>query len=169
MGSNLVKNEDRTPEELRAITSRGGKASGEARRRKKAFRQILNAMLENPAKESELCILEALGVPADQANQKALVMASLLIEAKAGDVRAIQEIQRISGEDITEKLKQERLKLDREILEYQKQINPMFSNSSNEQPQAIADLINSPVKGRSLNDFLGKQEDKPREAISDEK
>ena len=36
----------RTTEELRIITSKGGKASGEARRRKADFRKTLNMLLK---------------------------------------------------------------------------------------------------------------------------
>lgn len=42
---NLIPNKDRTPSELREITSKGGKASGIARRKRKAVKQaILDAI-----------------------------------------------------------------------------------------------------------------------------
>jgi hypothetical protein len=154
--SNLIRKDDRTPEERRSMTSKAGKASGEARRRKKAFKQILNAMLETPVTGKETGVLASLGIPEDQANQKALVMAALLIQAKAGDVVAIREIQRITGEDVTERLKQDRLKLDREIFEHQKKsLSPNFEEI-NAQNQAIADLINYPQQSppRRIEDFM---------------
>lgn len=42
---NLVRNEDRTPEERRANARKAGKASGKARRRKKTLREELLALL----------------------------------------------------------------------------------------------------------------------------
>ena len=46
---NLISNSERTPSELREITQKGGKASGEARRRKKDMKQKMKALLELPA------------------------------------------------------------------------------------------------------------------------
>lgn len=43
---NLVKNEDRTPEERRENASKAGKASVEARRKKKQLREALEILLE---------------------------------------------------------------------------------------------------------------------------
>lgn len=44
--NNLIPNSERTPEELREITRKGGIASGEARRKKKAMREMLEMCLE---------------------------------------------------------------------------------------------------------------------------
>ena len=43
--SNLTPNSDRTPEELKAMGSKGGKASAEARRRRKATRELARMVL----------------------------------------------------------------------------------------------------------------------------
>ena len=53
----------RTTDELRIITSKGGKASGEARRRKADFRKTLNMLLTAEIDSEEWKpVLEALGV-----------------------------------------------------------------------------------------------------------
>lgn len=42
---NLIPNSERTPEELREMTRKGGIASGEARRKKKLMREVLQECL----------------------------------------------------------------------------------------------------------------------------
>ena len=60
---NLIPNSERTPEELREITRKGGIASGEARRKKKQrgdiLREIVNTEVTN---EKMLANLRALGI-----------------------------------------------------------------------------------------------------------
>lgn len=60
---NLIPNSERTPEELREITRKGGIASGEARRKKKQrgdiLREIVNTEITN---EKMLANLRALGI-----------------------------------------------------------------------------------------------------------
>ena len=45
---NLILNSERTPSERRELASKAGKASGEARRRRKTLREELLLMLEDP-------------------------------------------------------------------------------------------------------------------------
>ncbi|MBQ1574753.1 MAG: hypothetical protein IIZ78_26810, partial [Clostridiales bacterium] len=55
---NLINPKDRTSEELRAMTRKGGLKSGEVRRKRKTFREGLEWLLENgklsPALEQKL-------------------------------------------------------------------------------------------------------------------
>ena len=62
---NLIRPEDLTPSERRESASRAGKASGEARRRKKDMKQKMKALLELPAAANDKEQLEALGVDPD--------------------------------------------------------------------------------------------------------
>jgi len=48
---NLIPNHERTPSELREITSKGGIESGKARRRKKALRLALKGLMDIPLGE----------------------------------------------------------------------------------------------------------------------
>ena len=71
----------RTTEELRIITSKGGKASGEARRRKADFRKTLNMLLTAEIDSSEWKpVLESLGVECTL--ESALLMAQRSAERK---------------------------------------------------------------------------------------
>lgn len=51
--NNLIPNSERTPEELREITRKGGIASGEARRKKKTMRETLKMCLEMTNKNGQ--------------------------------------------------------------------------------------------------------------------
>ena len=85
----------RTTDELRIITSKGGKASGEARRRKADFRKTLNMLLTAEIDSEEWKpVLEALGVECSL--ESALLMAQIK-EALAGDTKAATFVAKYSG------------------------------------------------------------------------
>ena len=111
---NLISNSERNPSELREITQKGGKASGEARRRKKDMKQKMKALLELPAAANDREQLEALGVsPDDMDNEMVLVM-SMFLSAAQGDTKAFDRVIQILGKDIAHEelaLKKRELKL----------------------------------------------------------
>lgn len=57
---NIVANSERTPKERQKIAAAGGRASGEARRRKRAMREVLDDLLQMPLKRGELKNVECL-------------------------------------------------------------------------------------------------------------
>ena len=76
----------RTTDELRIITSKGGKASGEARRRKADFRKTLNMLLTAEIDSEEWKpVLEALGV---ECTLESVLLMAQIKEALAGDTKA---------------------------------------------------------------------------------
>ena len=84
----------RTTDELRIITSKGGKASGEARRRKADFRKTLNMLLTAEIDSEEWKpVLEALGVECTL--ESALLMAQIK-ESLAGDTKAATFVAKYS-------------------------------------------------------------------------
>ncbi len=86
----------RTTSELREITSRGGKASGEARRRKADFRKTLNLLLTAKIDSPEWTpVLEALGL---DSTLESAVNAAMIREALNGNVKAYEAIARYSGQ-----------------------------------------------------------------------
>ena len=111
---NLIRPEDLTPSERREIAQKGGKASGEARRRKKDMKQKMKALLELPAAANDREQLEALGVsPDDMDNEMVLVM-SMFLSAAQGDTKAFDRVIQILGKDIAHEelaLKKRELKL----------------------------------------------------------
>ena len=95
---NLIKNKDRTPSELREITSKGGKASGEARRRKRDARSLMKLILSLTPDTEDWNVLSAAGVPMEQIDNKSLLLLSLYQKAITGDVQAAKLVLALSGD-----------------------------------------------------------------------
>ena len=99
---NLIPNSERTPEELREITRKGGIASGVARRKKanlrKAFETILQAEVASPNVKKQL---EELGF--DSTNEMALAMV-MMQKAMKGNVRAFEQISKLTTTDAKDSL-----------------------------------------------------------------
>ncbi|MEI3225532.1 MAG: hypothetical protein V8S39_00215 [Lachnospiraceae bacterium] len=105
--------DSRTTRELREISSRGGKASGKARRKKADFRRTLNLLLTAEIDNPEWTpILKALGL--DSTLESALNLA-MIKEALTGNVKAYEAIAKYSGQtDKTEKdLEEQKIRTDR--------------------------------------------------------
>lgn len=102
---NLLKAEDLTSEQLRQRASNAGKASVEARRRKKTMREALeflmyHAQLSEPLKER----MKAEGIKDDDMNHQMAITRSLIAKAEAGDVQAYNAICAMIGEKPAEKV-----------------------------------------------------------------
>lgn len=110
---NLIPFTKRSESEVREINSKGGKKSGEVRRRKRNLKAAMKAVLSLPVQDIDKWnAISALGVdPADIDNQTAIVCA-LMSRALAGDVAAFKEIRSLLGEDNDA----ERLKLQKQEL-----------------------------------------------------
>lgn len=93
---NLIPFNKRTEVEQRKIQSAGGKASGEARRKKADFRKTLNALLTAEIDNPEWSpLLESLGL--DNTLESA-VNAAMIKEALMGNVKAYEAIAKYSGQ-----------------------------------------------------------------------
>lgn len=84
-------------EEHKALSSKGGKASGEARRKAKNMREAAQVLLSAALTDSPETqkALEILGLEADQ--QGALLLAALQ-KGKAGDIEAARFVRDTSGQ-----------------------------------------------------------------------
>ena len=111
---NLTPFSERSVSEASEAGSKGGKASGETRRRKKDMKQKMKALLELPAAANDREQLEALGIsPDDMDNEMVLVM-SMFLSAAQGDTKAFDRVIQILGKDIAHEelaLKKRELKL----------------------------------------------------------
>ena len=85
---NLKPLNTRPEEEVKAITSKGGKASGKARRKKKELKQLLELALSQPHQDGD-------------DNYMAITVA-LIQKALGGDVRAYEAIRDTIGQKPTE-------------------------------------------------------------------
>lgn len=97
---NLVPNEERTPDELRSITQKGGIASGVARRRKRSMREAADYYLALPETDRRRvnALLRDEVDPEDVDNQMSVVM-GMAKAAKRGDARAANVLLKMLGED----------------------------------------------------------------------
>lgn len=93
---NLVPFSKRSVSEAREYGRRGGKASGEARRKKADFRKTLNALLTAEIDSPEWSpFLEALGL---DSTLESLINAAMIKEATKGNVKAYEAIAKYSGQ-----------------------------------------------------------------------
>lgn len=88
--------DNRTTEELRVITSKGGKASGEARRRKANFRKTLNQLLTAKIDNPEWTpVLEAMGL---ESTLETAMLAAQIKEAVNGNTKAAYFVAQYAGQ-----------------------------------------------------------------------
>ena len=95
---NLIPNTERTPEELREITRKGGKASGEARRAKKTLRELVEIFGSLGVNSDTKKLMQQLGIPEDLWMRKMQPVVALFNKANKGDVGAFNAIRDIVGE-----------------------------------------------------------------------
>lgn len=103
---NLVNNKERTPDELREMTRKGGIKSGEARRRKKTMREALEMLMyHTELNEQTKQMLKAEGIKdAEDFNHQMVITRSLIAKAESGDVQAYNAICSMIGEKPAEKV-----------------------------------------------------------------
>jgi hypothetical protein len=93
---NLVPFSKRSASEAREYGRKGGKASGEARRKKADFRKTLNTLLTAEIDSPEWSpVLEALGL---DCTLESAVNAAMIKEALCGNVKAYEAIAKYSGQ-----------------------------------------------------------------------
>lgn len=96
---NLIPNSQRTPEELREMTRKGGIASGKARRAKKTLREIGDMLGGLDIKsEKNKQILRDAGVCDEDMVEDVAMMFQLKTKASKGDIKAIELLAKIRGQ-----------------------------------------------------------------------
>lgn len=107
---------DQSREEAAKNGKKGGIASGESKRRKKALKKTIETVLNLDVDPKTRVILEQLGVdPNDQSVQTAIVVGQAM-KAMRGDTKAADFIAKYMGGDPKLEVEKERLKLERERL-----------------------------------------------------
>lgn len=94
-------NARRTQEERRAYASKAGKASGEARRRRKTAREIYEAMLSRPASYQ---VTGGLPDLPEGATNYDVLLARMMLSAQKGSVKAAQFVRDTAGDQPTTKV-----------------------------------------------------------------
>lgn len=112
--NNLIPNSKRSPSEVRENGAKGGRKSGETRRRKKSMREKMKLLLSLPACDSDMDQLQAIGVDTEDSDNEMVILKGLFLKAAEGDVQAVREIRNILGKDNSSEelvLKKKELKL----------------------------------------------------------
>jgi hypothetical protein len=108
-------------DEARKIGKKGGKASGETRRKKKSMKQAMNLLLSLPVSEKNMETLEQLGINTDDADNQMLVMVSMMQRAIKGNVSAAQFIASVTGSTVMTEAEREKIKLEKKRLKMEEQ------------------------------------------------
>lgn len=102
---NLINPKDRTSEQLREMTRKGGIKSGEARRRKKTMREALEMLMyRTELNEQTKAMLRAEGISEEDFNHQMVITRSLIAKAESGDVQAYNAICGMIGEKPADKV-----------------------------------------------------------------
>lgn len=141
---NLIPVNMRTKEEARKISSNGGKASGEARRKKRDARQAAKFVLglePNLSKETRAA-LEKMGLKPDETPDIRLIsILAIAQKAMKGDLQANKMLLEMAGDvDARTKIEQERLKIECERLKLEKE--RAEEASGDELPQIVIKTYN---------------------------
>ena len=124
----------RTAKEQREIAVMGGKASGEARRRKADFRKTLNMLLTAKIDSEEWKpVLDALGVECTL--ESAMLMAQIK-EARAGNTKAATFVAKYSGQSAEPEENRRNREADTEL----KQARKKAVTGENETDEALDKL-----------------------------
>lgn len=98
---NLIPINSRTTNEAREISSKGGKKSGESRRRKRDMRKKMQMILSLvPQNCDDYNLVSEMGVDISEIDNEMVMLAGLFNQAKSGNVQAVKEIRNIIGDDI---------------------------------------------------------------------
>ena len=88
----------RTKEEAKERGAKGGKASGEARRRKRKLRELVELFGEMDVSDKARSQMERMGIPEELMTRKMQPVVALYNKANKGDVAAFNAIRDIIGE-----------------------------------------------------------------------
>ena len=100
---NLKPNSERTPSERKQLASKAGKASGKARREKRTMKQLLEIALS-------LMVTNKKG---ETASRKEVIAIQLVNRAASGDLKAIDLLTKLIGEQIVRQDTQVTVKKDK--------------------------------------------------------
>lgn len=93
---NLIPWNKRTEKEQREYARKGGKKSGEVRRKRKAMKEQMEMLLSLPFKQSEaLDFMKDLGIEEDNLDNQMALIVAMYGKALKGDVQAFNTIREV--------------------------------------------------------------------------
>ena len=101
---NLIPWNKRTEKEQREYARKGGKKSGEVRRKRKAMKEQMEMLLSLPFKQSEaLDFMQYLGIEEDDLDNQMALIVAMYGKALKGDVQAFNTIREVVQDEKTVK------------------------------------------------------------------
>ena len=101
---NLIPFNKRTEKEQREYARKGGKKSGEVRRKRKAMKEQMEMLLSLPFKQSEpLDFMKNLGIEEDNLDNQMALIVAMYSKALKGDVQAFNTIREVVQDEKTVK------------------------------------------------------------------
>ncbi len=144
---NLKPNSERTPSERRELAAKAGRASGEARRRKRDAQAAAKLILNLPALGSHESNLDAMGVDEGDFTNLVAMMARMYAKAAGqGDVGAARFLVETMGGDEKRKLERDRFKLERERFEFEKEKYEQERSGANAASDVVKDWIDAVIE-----------------------
>ena len=164
---NLIPFSKRSKDEARENGRKGGKASGETRRKKANFRKALNAILTAKIDHPEWTpFLESLGL--DSTVEDA-VNAAMIREALNGNVKAYEAIARYSGQSDRTEADQEEQKARTEAAKAQTAAAKAKSGQDEEEKVPDDGFLEA-LKGSAAEDWEGAEPpDEEEDELEDNK
>lgn len=111
---------DQSREQAAKNGTKGGKKSGEVRRQKKTIADFLKTWADKEVDEKNKKALQALGLDEEATNRTLLVL-PLIKKANGGDIKALQMIIDLLGEDKKKDLEIKKLQEEIALLRAEKQ------------------------------------------------
>lgn len=101
---NLIPFNKRTAREQREYARKGGRKSGEVRRKRKAMKEQMEILLSLPFKQSEaLDFMKDLGIEEDNLDNQMALIVAMYGKALKGDVQAFNTIREVVQDEKTVK------------------------------------------------------------------
>lgn len=101
---NLIPFNKRTEREQREYARKGGRKSGEVRRKRKAMKEQMEILLSLPFKQSEaLDFMKDLGIEEDNLDNQMALIVAMYGKALKGDVQAFNTIREVVQDEKTVK------------------------------------------------------------------
>ena len=105
-----------TPEEARYYGSLGGKKRAENIQKRKSLGALLKAWADQNPSEKDKAVLKKIFPEDEELSNKALLVIPLIKKANSGDIKAIEMIVKLLGEDRKLEAEIEKLKSENELL-----------------------------------------------------
>lgn len=97
---NLIPFSERSESEVREFNAKGGRKSGETRRKKRDMRKKMQMILSLPPSNcDDFNSVSEMGIDMSEIDNEMVMLAGLFNEAKSGNVKAVREVRNILGED----------------------------------------------------------------------